>query len=81
MIVASLDDKYSMSVESTFTCSNLVITTPHGTGHPINLCPETLTLPIGFLNVTFGAYNKIQYSKLVDLLKTGKTHVLSILNT
>lgn len=35
---------------------NLLITTPHGVGQPNNLCPETLMLPIGFMNVNFGAY-------------------------
>jgi hypothetical protein len=32
-----------------------VICTPQGIGQPINLCPETLTLPMGFLKETFGA--------------------------
>ena len=32
-----------------------VMTTPQGTGAPTNLWPLTLTLPMGFLNVTMGA--------------------------
>jgi len=55
MIVASLDARYSTLLERALMCFNLVICTPHGMGHPTNLCPETLTLPIGFLNVTLGA--------------------------
>jgi len=33
-----------------------VMTTPQGTGAPTNLCPLTLTLPMGFLKVTMGAW-------------------------
>lgn len=32
-----------------------VMTTPQGTGAPTNLCPLTLTLPMGFLKDTIGA--------------------------
>jgi hypothetical protein len=55
MIVASLEARYSTLLERTLMCSILVICTPHGIGHPTNLWPETLTLPMGFLKVTFGA--------------------------
>ena len=33
-----------------------VMTTPHGTGAPINLCPETLMLPIGRVKSTTAAF-------------------------
>lgn len=39
--------------------------TPHGTGHPMNLCPDTLMLPIGFLNVTLGACSKTKFYLLI----------------
>ena len=55
IIVASLEAKYSTSLEREFMCLIVVIFTPHGMGQPTNLCPDTLTLPIGFLNLTFGA--------------------------
>jgi hypothetical protein len=50
-------------------CFNLVIWTPHGMGHPTNLCPETLTLPIGFLKDTLGAYRRYihMYQEVVPL--------------
>lgn len=57
MIVESLEARYSTFLERTLTCSNRVICTPQGIGHPTNLWPETLTLPIGFLKETFGACN------------------------
>ena len=33
-----------------------VMTTPQGTGAPMNLCPETETDPMGFLKDTRGAF-------------------------
>jgi hypothetical protein len=38
-------------------------------GHPTNLCPETLTLPIGFLKDTLGAYRRYihMYQEIVPL--------------
>ncbi len=33
-----------------------VMTTPQGTGAPINLWPDTDTEPMGFLNETLGAF-------------------------
>jgi len=64
VMVASLDERYSTSVDSTTACSRLVITTPQGTGHPRNLWPETLTLPMpGFLNVTLGACGRNEKPK------------------
>jgi hypothetical protein len=55
MIVASREAKYSTLRDNELICFMRVISTPHGIGQPMNLWPETLTLPIGFLKVTFGA--------------------------
>jgi hypothetical protein len=55
MIVASLEARYSTLRDNIFICFMRVICTPQGIGQPINLCPETLTLPMGFLKDTFGA--------------------------
>ena len=33
-----------------------VMTTPQGTGAPMNLCPDTETDPMGFLKDTLGAF-------------------------
>lgn len=55
VMVASLEAMYSISVDRTSACSNLVITTPQGIGQPKNLCPEILIEPIGFLNDSLGA--------------------------
>src|SRR4051794_3640895 len=61
MIVASREARYSTFCDNTLMCFILVICTPHGIGQPTNLWPDTLTLPIGFLNVTLGACNRKQY--------------------
>ena len=61
----SLEVKYSTSFEREFMCSILVICTPHGMGQPTNLCPDTLTLPIGFLKLTFGACD----TKMVRIMR------------
>lgn len=42
-------------VDSAWMCFRRVMTTPQGTGAPTNLCPDTDTLPMGFLKVTMGA--------------------------
>lgn len=55
MMVASLLFKYSTLLARAEMYFWRVMTTPQGTGAPINLCPLTLTLPIGFLKVTMGA--------------------------
>jgi hypothetical protein len=59
MIVASREAKYSTLWDNALICFMRVISTPHGIGQPMNLWPETLTLPIGFLKVTFGACRQI----------------------
>ena len=56
MIVASRLFRYSTSLLTLLIKLSRVITTPHGTGAPTNLCPETDTDPIGFLNDTLGAF-------------------------
>nr|CAB3479527.1 unnamed protein product [Digitaria exilis] len=73
MMVASRDDRYSTLVESTAACSRRVITTPHGTGHPRNLWPETLTLPMGFWNVTLGRHEATQRAVAVDVEPAAET--------
>ena len=55
MMVASLLLRYSTLFAKAEMYFCLVMTTPQGTGAPMNLCPLTLTLPMGFLKVTIGA--------------------------
>lgn len=54
-IVASVVPINSMFFDKIVMCCFLVIWTPQGIGHPKNLWPDTLMLPIGFLNEILGA--------------------------
>lgn len=55
VIVTSLEAIYSTFLANVLIYSKRVIKTPQGNGHPRNLWPEMVILPIGFLKVTFGA--------------------------
>ena len=50
---------FSLSTSAVYGGSHTfcrVMTTPQGTGAPMNLCPETETDPMGFLKDTRGAF-------------------------
>lgn len=56
VIVASLEPMISTSLDNALMYSRRVITTPQGIGHPKNLWPKIVILPMSFLKVILGAY-------------------------
>lgn len=66
-MVESLEALHSSFADKTSACSILVITTPQGTVQPMNLCPEILIDPIGFLNDSLGAWVKRKTNESIYL--------------